>query len=79
MRGRVLWNGARWRWQEPGTSAAVELPGWRPALDLGGWLLLRDDAGRWCGLAAGDDPARWHGLRVALHSIAGAELRRRRP
>jgi hypothetical protein len=75
MRGRLAWDGVHWSWRVA-AGISVPLHGLRIALDLGGWLLLRDDAGHWCGIAAGDVQAQWHGLQLALRSALPREAAR---
>ena len=68
MRGRLAWDGGQWRWRASGGSDVAVAPGLRIAIDGGGWVLLRDDRGRWCVLARHQAGALWHGLRMALHA-----------
>jgi len=63
--GSLGWDGAQWRFRD--------LPGsLLPAIDLGGWMLLRFDpagAGRraWLATSEGAAGAAWHPLRAAVY------------
>ena len=71
MSGALAWDGRLWHWRDAPQGPSVPATGLRIAFDLGGWAVLRDDRGRWCGVCRADAPAQWHGLRLALHAIHG--------
>ncbi len=68
MQGRLRWDGAHWVHLPNQLPQAIALKNLRISVDLGGWLLLRADHGRWCGLTAGKCGAQWHGLQLALRN-----------
>lgn len=70
---RLSWDGAAWRLD--GAAGRAE-----PALDLGGWMLIRfaPEAGAiaWLPVSPAADPAAWGALRAALYSSAPSHRER---
>lgn len=70
MHGHLAWDGNAWWWRADRGEPMLAAPGLRLVIDLGGWVLLRDDVGRWCGLGRRGLAADWHGLQLALHAAS---------
>ena len=82
LHGTLRWDGRGW-WLGTSGGAAHALHSVNLMIDLGGWMLLRAQAGptpvsrvsgRWCGVASRDVGEGWHGLRLALYHWRGTPV-----
>ena len=68
VQGQLVWDSRAWRLEPAGTVLSLE-----PAIDLGGWMLLRlapaQGRGLWIGLSRAQvGAAHWHALRATVYS-----------